>query len=126
GTAQRPICRGRGGSMATITGDYELTARDIQALSGPDAVAALFATLGYDTTARVTQSPAAMGITAESLRRKVRRIERLAEQDAGELQVYLVELDSVTVAAITALARTLRTSQGRYLLALTSDYHELD
>lgn len=101
-------------------------AHDLQQLADADAVAAFFALLGYDTDARMTQTPAAMGITAESLQRKIRRIQRMADQEDGILQVYLVELDTVTVAAIQGLARALRDRAGNFLLVLTDDYEELD
>ncbi len=98
----------------------------MQSLADADAVAAFFATLGYDTSERLPQSTAAMGITAEPLRRKVRRIDRIAHQEQGALQVYLVELDTVTVGAILGLARALRDRAGNYLLVLTADYEALD
>ncbi len=82
--------------------------------------------LGYDISARLPQTTAAMGITAESLRRKIRRIERIADHEDGTLQVYLIELDSVTQEAINGIARSLRNRAGHYLLVLTSDYEELD
>lgn len=111
---------------ANLVSDQDLTAPDIQQLASADALAAFFAGLGYDTSARLPQTAPAMGITAESLRRKVRRIERLADLEHGALQVYLVELDSVTLAAVQGLARVLRNRAGEYLLVLTSDYEQLD
>jgi hypothetical protein len=109
-----------------LSSDRNLTSRDIQELSSADAVAAFFASLGYDTDARLVQTSAAMGITAESLQRKIRRIERIADQEDGLLQVYLVELDTVTMEATRGLARALRDRTGNYLLVLTSDYELLD
>jgi hypothetical protein len=108
------------------TTDRQLKASDIQQSSSPDAVAALFAGLGYKTSARLKHSPAAMGITAHSIRRKLRRIELIADQETGTLQVYLAELDSATVAARQGLARALRDRAGDYLLVVTSDYEALD
>jgi hypothetical protein len=84
--------------LINLAADRDLTLGDVQQLANAEAVAALFAALGYDTSARLAQSSSAMGIAAESLRRKMRRIERIADQEQGALQVYLVELDSVTVA----------------------------
>lgn len=112
--------------VTSLTADRDLTVHDIQQLAGADAVAAFFASLGYNTDTRLPQSPPAMGITAESLQRKIRRIERIADQEEGTLQVYLVELDSVTVEATRGLARSLRDRVGNYLLVLTSDYEQLD
>lgn len=45
---------------------------------------------------------------------------------AEPLDVYLVELTSVTVAATQGLARVLRNRAGNYLLVLTDDYDRLD
>jgi hypothetical protein len=98
----------------------------VQELAHADAVAALFARLGYDTSDRLTQSTAAMGITADAVRRKVRRVERIADQEHGTLQVYLFELDSVTVAAIHGIARARRDRSPQFLLVLTDDYQKLD
>ena len=69
-----------------------------------------------------------MGITASSLERQIRHIERVAVHDDGAepLDVYLIELTSVTVAVTHALARALRNRAGNYLLALTDDYERID
>lgn len=112
--------------VTSLTADRDLTVHDVQQLAGADAVAAFFASLGYNTDTRLPQSPAAMGITAESLQRKVRRIERIADQEEDTLQLYLVELDSVTVEATRGLARSLRDRAGNYLLILSSDYEQID
>jgi len=112
--------------VTNLTADRDLTARDVQELASSDAVAAFFSGLGYDTAARVLQTATAMGVTAESLQRKIRRIERVASQDGGALEVYLIELDSVTVAVTQGLARALRDRAGDYLLVLTDDYESID
>src|SRR5918912_866170 len=104
--------------------DVELDARDIQSLNGPDAVAAFFARLGYNTDARIAQTPGNLGIT-ESAARVVNRLELLADQD-GLFQVYLFELASVTVSNTRTLARAFRSLNGNFLLLLTSDYEYLD
>jgi hypothetical protein len=111
-----------------MSDDKDLRPADIQILSSRDGVASFFASLGYDTDARLPQTPAAMGVTAESLQRQIKHIERLAVQDDGAepLDVYLVELPSVTVAATQGLARVLRNRAGNYLLVLTDDYERLD
>jgi hypothetical protein len=106
--------------------DWDLGRADVQALSGADALATFFARLGYDTTERLPLSAAALGIGAESLARKIRRVERVAQMEEGALQVYLVELDSVTVAARQGLARALRDRAPNFLLVLTDDYVRLD
>ena len=67
-----------------------------------------------------------MGITSGPLTQKIRHIERIADQEDGTLQVYLVEMDSVTVAARRDLARALRDRVGNYVLVLTSTYDQID
>ncbi len=57
--------------------------------------------------------------------RPIKNIELITDQE-GLLQVYLFELQSVTVAHTRALARAFRNRAGNYLLILTSDYDQLD
>jgi hypothetical protein len=112
------------GERRTIL-DIDLTRQDVQALSSADAFSALFARLGYNTDARTAQPAGNLGITADSTVRPIKKIELIADQE-GLLQVYLFELQSVTVAHTRALARTFRNRAGNYLLILTSDYDRLD
>jgi hypothetical protein len=112
-------------SSAVCSLDIPLVYPDVQALNGPEALAAFFARLGYDTNARTEQSPANLGISADSILRHVRRVELLADI-GGEFQVYLFELNSLTVANTRALARAFRERAGDYLLVLTADYERLD
>ena len=108
--------------------DRDVSAADVQLLATPDGVAAFFAALGYRTDSRQSQSVSAMGITAGALSRQIKHIERVAlHSDGAEpLDVYLIELASVTVAATQGLARALRNRAGNYLLALTDDYERID
>lgn len=108
--------------------DKNLSKSDIQTLTTRDGVAAFFATLDYRTGSGQPQTAAAMGITAGSLARQIKHIERIAVHDDGAepLDLYLVELTSVTVAATQGLARALRNRIGNYLLVLTDDYERLD
>ena len=108
--------------------DKNITASEVQTLASRDGVVASFAGLGYRTDSRQPQSTAAMGITAASLVRQIRHIERVAVHDDGAepLDVYLIELTSVTVAATHGLARALRNRAGNYLLILTDDYERID
>ena len=108
--------------------DKDLSPSDVQTLSSREGVGAFFAGLGYKTDARLPQTAAAMGITAASLQRELKHIERVAVQGDGAepLDVYLVELTSVTVAATQGLARALRNRAGNYLLVLTDDFERLD
>lgn len=61
--------------------DREVRREDVQMLSSRDQVAALFAALGYQTDARLTQSAANLGITADWLVRQITHLERLADQE---------------------------------------------
>src|SRR5260370_28165223 len=72
--------------------DYELSREDIQLLSSRDALAALFAQLGYDTNDCLVQNVAAMGFTSDNQKSAITHIERLASQDARMFEVYLFEL----------------------------------
>lgn len=105
--------------------DIDLSRQDIQALSNAEAIAAFFARLGYDTETRTPQTAGNLGITADSTSRPIKKIELIANQE-GLLQVYLFELQSITVAHTRALARAFRNRVGNYLLVLTSDYERLD
>ena len=55
--------------------DLDLAERDILGLSSADALAAFFASLGYDTNARTVQTPGNLGIGAEGTLRPIKRIE---------------------------------------------------
>ncbi len=92
----------------------------------PDALAAFFAKLGYDTNDRLVQNVAAMGFTSDNLKSAITHIERLASQDARLFEVYLFELKSVTVANTQGIVRAFRNRPGDYLLILTDDYQRLD
>jgi type I restriction-modification system DNA methylase subunit len=105
--------------------DRELGFSDIQTLCGAEQVSAFFATLGYNTDARIIQNPANLGITGETITRAIKNIELIADEDSW-LQVYLVELSTVNVANTRELVRALRDRAGEYLLVLTSDYERID
>ena len=111
-----------------MTDDRNISVADVQALATRDGVAAFFAALGYRTDSRQPQSVSAMGITAGSLSRQIKYIERIAVHDDGAepMDSYLIELTSVTIAATQGLARALRNRTGNYLLVLTDDYERLD
>ena len=106
--------------------DKDLRPSDIQALSNKDGLAAFWGSLGYSIDARLEQTPQAMGIIGDSLQRQIRHIERIADQENGTLQVYLVELQSVTQANLQGIARAFRNRVGQFLLVLTSEYEDLD
>jgi hypothetical protein len=108
-----------------LTEDRELSYSDLQRLSSADEIASFFLTLGYNVDARIEQTPAALGISADSLARRINHIERIADQEE-ELQAYLLEMKSMRVADRQALARHFRNLSGDFLLILTSDYDTLD
>ena len=93
-----------------MTDDKNISTAEVQALATREGVVGFFAALGYRTDSRQPQTAAAMGITASSLERQIRHIERVAVHDDGAepLDVYLIELTSVTVAATHAPSRPLR------------------
>ena len=111
-----------------MTEDKNISTADVQTLATRDGVAAFFASLGYRTDGRQPQSVSAMGITAGALSHQIKHIERIAVHNDGAepLDLYLIELTSVTVAATQGLARALRNRAGNYLLVLTDDYERLD
>lgn len=105
--------------------DYRVNVKDIQSLSNREDLCNFFSRIGYNTEARIVQAPANLGITADSIARQIKRIERIADQD-NYLQVYLFEVNSVTIALTHSLARTFRDFRGHFLLAITSDYERID
>lgn len=116
-------CYGR--KLVPMEFDVDLQPGSVQELNNPDAIAAFFANLGYNTEDRTVQKPENLGITADGTTRPIRHIELIASQEAL-LQVYLFELTSVTVSQTRALARSFRNRAGNYLLILTSDYERID
>lgn len=105
--------------------DKDLSEHRIQDLANPDAMAALFAELGYRTESRIAQTPGNLGIHSEELRRDIRSIQLLAEQEDG-FQIYLFDLRTVKVAHRQLLARAFRDRVGIFLLVLTSDFDKTD
>ena len=104
--------------------DLDLKIADLQPLANADAIAALFASLGYNTAARLKQTAQAMAL--DSLAREITQIERIADQEQGALQVYLIELKHITVANTHKLAQAFKRRAGIFLLVLTTDYDRLD
>ena len=104
--------------------DIELSAQDILALRDADSVAVFFTGLGYDTAARIPQTPANLGLS-EPVQKRVKRVELIADQ-AKLFQVYLFELQSVTVADIKAIGRAFRDKAGNFLFVITADYDDIE
>ncbi len=72
--------------------DLDLTAKDVSELASPDAIASLFARLGYDTDDRALLSPEAVGLadaTAAEVATSVNRYEQARQSLAG----YQIVLD---------------------------------
>ena len=55
-----------------LTFDVELSASDVQSLNSADAVAGLFARLGYNVNERTVQAPGNLGITADGTVRPIK------------------------------------------------------
>lgn len=107
--------------------DFELTHQNVLDLANRDAIASFFASLGYNTNERLEQNVGAMGFTGDLLKSSIKYIERIASEDGGLLEVYLIELKSVTVSVTHALARAFRNLSVQFpLLVLTDDYQRLD
>lgn len=104
--------------------DVELSAHEIQVLRDANSVAAFFAGLGYDTAARIPQTPANLGFS-EPLQKRIRRAELVADQ-AKLFQAYLFELQGVTVADIKAIGRAFRDKAGNFLFIVTADYDQIE
>jgi len=104
--------------------DLNLRESEIQSLSHVDAIVAFFASLGYSVE-RLQQTPAALGITNDTLIRNIQHVEQIAVQD-GELYIYLFVMKSMRLADRQALAKTFRNADGEYLLVLTADYESID
>lgn len=97
----------------------------VQVLSDADAIAAFFSRLGYNINGRTIQTPGNLGITAESLIRRIRKVELISDDD-NLFQVYLFQLPSVTIADARALAAAFRNRAGNFLLVLTANFDRLD
>jgi hypothetical protein len=104
--------------------DLELAASDVQALNGADTIAVFFARLGYNTDTRTLQTPANLGMTADSIVRPIKRIELIADQE-GLFQIYLFELASITVTEVLTewerQRKYSRTEAGRYPSSCAND-----
>ena len=79
----------------------------------------------YNTNGRTIQTPGNLGITAESLVRRIRKVELIADDD-GFFQVYLFQLPTLTLADARALAAAFRNRAGNFLLVLTANFDRLD
>ena len=107
--------------------DRDLKTVDIAQIDTPDAVARLFAQLGYAIDDRtLLPDPAAIGLGSADLRAQIRRAELLAKDPVdADIVIYLLEVRAVTAALRHAIARAFRALPEQVLLVLTTDYEEL-
>lgn len=105
--------------------DLDIRPADVSGLTGREAVREFFGRLGYPVEGGRQTSPEAETMT-ERLARAVRHIEVIASDEIGFLDVYLIELSSVTVANIQQLTTHFKNRGGNALAVLTSDYSQLD
>jgi hypothetical protein len=104
--------------------DVALQSSDITSLDSRDAVRDFLVRLGYDVSQARQTFPDAEGMP-QRLQEVVKYLE-LSASDAPFLDVYLIELSSVTVAHIQALATHFKNRAGQVLAILTQDYKRLD
>jgi hypothetical protein len=104
--------------------DLNLRESEIQSLSSIEALTSFFASLGYNAE-RLQQTPAALGITNDTLIRNIQHVEQIAVQDS-ELYIYLFVMKFLRVADRQAFAKTFRKADGEYLLVLTIDYESIE
>lgn len=105
--------------------DLDLSFSDIAGLTGREETRAFFARLGYPVEMGKETFPDAEGMN-QRLCEAVEHIELLARDDAGLLDVYLIEFPSVTVARINDLGTHFKNRGGWALAVLTSDYERID
>ena len=105
--------------------DLDLTARHVSELASPDALAAFFANLGYETAARTVLTPESVGIEGESAN-AIKRIELLSEDAEQFLRVVFAQSKSLTAKVRNDLVRFLGRSNVDHLLVLVSDFETLE
>ncbi len=104
--------------------DQPITSKQIQKLKSAEEIAKFFDMLGYPVDDRVEMTPEALNFS-DDLSESVQRIEKISSVEE-ELEVYLVELLSLTVARRKALARSFRDFPMEFLFVLTDDYNRID
>ena len=108
--------------------DVQLTAGDIRRLENADAVANLFARLGYSVDARrVIGDYALLGLDAAEVKQQITRLELIGSDPTDEdIKIYGLEVRSLTAKLRNDIARRFREIPGQTLLVLTKDYEELE
>jgi hypothetical protein len=105
--------------------DIQLQQSDVTNLSSRSAIREFFVRLGYDASQARETFPQAEGMP-QRLQEAIKFLELSASDEFGLLNVYLIELTSVTVAHIQALATHFKSRPGQVLAVLTQDYKRLD
>jgi hypothetical protein len=105
--------------------DLNLSPKDLQGLTSPDAVAAFLTKLGYDTGRRKPLSAESIGLAGDAAT-AIKSIEVLAEDDEGFLRIVFVHLRSLTAKSRNDLSRVLGRTAIDHLLILTSDFDVLE
>lgn len=105
--------------------DVNVSSQRISQLTSPDAVAAFFTELGYDTERRSELSPEAIGLSGDAAA-AIQRIEVLCEDDEGFLRVAFVKLRSLTAKSRNDLTRVLGRTNIEHLLVLASDFATIE
>ena len=89
--------------------DRILTAQDIAGLENLDALINFFAFLHYNVDDATPMAHVALGMDSEELRYDIQRIHKIGADPAdGEVEIYLFEVRSVTMALTQTLARRFR------------------
>lgn len=119
----------KGAGRSGLIEDVALTEADIQNLTSLESLVILFARLGYNTNARVIQTVDALGISNDTLRSVIKRIELVARnQDSYGLdfEVYLIQVQSLRASVRNELVRHFRRYGIRQLLILTDTFRRYD
>jgi hypothetical protein len=105
--------------------DLDLTAKQIDELTSPDALTAFMDKLGYQTKARTPLTPESIGLAGEAAA-AFKKIELLSEDDEGFLRVVFAQPRSLTAKSRNDLVRVFSKSITDHLLILTPDYEEIE
>lgn len=113
------------GTEVIHTTDLDLTAKQVAEQASPDALAAWFSKLGYQTDARTALTPESIGLAGESAA-AIKRIELLSEDPEQFLRVVFAQPKSLTAKVRNDLVRTLGKSNIDHLLVLASNFDTLE
>src|SRR5947209_7041389 len=105
--------------------DLDLTAKQIDELTSPDALTAFLDKLGYQTKGRTPLTPESIGLAGEAAA-AFKKIELLSEDDERFLRVVFAQPRSLTAKARNDLVRVFSKSITDHLLILSPDFEELE